>query len=178
MAENKRTIVILHGSLRDNSSSAAVIKKMINIIGDRANVIQYKGTGQLPHFDDKAQVPETVNEFCNLILKADGVFICTPEYAFGIPGTLKNALDWTVGSGVFDRKPVALTTASSQGQKGHAAMLNVLTAINCRLNDKTNLLISYIRSKINTEGEVADENTLKDILQVVETFIETLDKAD
>jgi NAD(P)H-dependent FMN reductase len=172
----KKTIVVLHGSLRDTSSSAAVIRKVSQLVGDRANLILYKGTGQLPHFDDKAETPETVNELRKIIFDADGVLICTPEYAFGIPGTLKNALDWTVGSGEFDMKPVALITASSIGEKGHAAMINVLTAINGRMSEETTLLISFIRSKIGANGEVNDEKTISDISNLIEAFIKMMNE--
>lgn len=174
--ENKKTIVVLHGSLRDTSSSAAVIKKAAGLIGDRAVVVQYKGTGLLPHFDDKVEAPSSVNELRKLVFDADAVLICTPEYAFGIPGTLKNALDWLVGSGEFDQKPVALITASSQGQKGHAAMLNVLTAINARMTEETQLLISFIRSKIDAGGEVNDDNTSKEIKSVMEALLTLIDE--
>lgn len=176
MTDNKKTIVVLHGSLRETSSSAAVISCAAKIIGNRADIIPYKGTGQLPHFDDKAETPLPVKEFHKLIADADAVLICTPEYAFGIPGTLKNALDWCVGSGAFDQKPVALITASSQGQKGHTAMLNVLAAINSRMNNETQLLISYIRSKIDSKGEVSDENTINDIRKVVEALLKLMDE--
>ncbi|MBI2731483.1 MAG: NAD(P)H-dependent oxidoreductase [Sphingobacteriales bacterium] len=176
MSRNKKTIVILHGSLRDNSSSAAVIRKAVQMIGDKANVILYKGTGQLPHFDDKAAIPAEVIAFRKLIFDADGILICTPEYVFGIPGTLKNALDWTVGSGEFDRKPTALITASSIGEKGHAALLHVLTAISCKLNDNTNLLISFIRSKINVEGEVTDATTVKEIESVTDALLRLMNE--
>jgi NAD(P)H-dependent FMN reductase len=149
---------------------------VMKIIGGRVNVIKYKGTGQLPHFDDKADVTGDVIAFRKLIFDADGILICTPEYAFGIPGTLKNALDWTVGSGEFDKKPVALITASSIGEKGHAAMINVLTAINGRMSEATNLLISFIRSKIGADGEVSDEKTISYISNLVDAFIKMMEE--
>lgn len=172
----KKTIVVLHGSLRDTSSSAAIIRKVSQLIGDTANLILFKGTGQLPHFDDKAEVPDSVTAFRKIIFDADGVLICTPEYAFGIPGTLKNALDWTVGSGEFDKKPVALITASSIGEKGHAAMINVLTAINGRMSEETNLLISFIRTKIGADGEVSDEKTISALSKLVGAFINMMNE--
>ncbi len=174
--KQEKTIVILHGSLRETSSSAAVIRKFTAFVGDRAKVIQYKGTGQLPHFDDTAALPKAVNEFRKLIYDADAVLICTPEYAFGIPGTLKNALDWTVGSGEFDQKPVALITASSQGQKGHAAMLNVLTAIHVTMTHETQLLISFIRSKIGADGTINDTTAIKDIERVADALLQLINE--
>ena len=57
----------------------------------------FDGVGNLPHFNDSDEVDPRVEEFRTKIKTADAVLICTPEYAFGVPGSLKNALDWTVG---------------------------------------------------------------------------------
>lgn len=172
MPGTKKTIVILHGSLRENSSSAAVIRTAVKMFGDRVNIIHYNGTGQLPHFNDMDEVPAVVVAFRKLIADADGVLICTPEYAYGIPGTLKNALDWTVSSGEFYQKAVSLITASSQGEKGHTALLHVLTAISCKLSDESNLIISFIRSKVEKGGEVTDAATIEAIRRTIEAFIQ------
>ncbi|HEY2580504.1 MAG TPA: NADPH-dependent FMN reductase [Mucilaginibacter sp.] len=76
----------------------------------------YDGLAQIPHFDpglDNDNPPATVAEFRKLLADAHAVIICTPEYAYGVPGTLKNALDWTVSSGSLDGKTMALITAST-----------------------------------------------------------------
>jgi NAD(P)H-dependent FMN reductase len=53
-----------------------------------------------------------------LLERADGVLIATPEYAFGIPGALKNAFDWMVGSGHFYEKRVAILSAAPTVERG------------------------------------------------------------
>ena len=97
-------------------------------LAGKANVILYDGLGNLPHFDDSKHPPETVTAFRTLLQVCDGVLICSPEYAFGVPGSLKNALDWTVSSGEFVHKPLALITAATGGDKAHAALLDTLCA--------------------------------------------------
>jgi len=124
----------------------------------------YRGVGSLPHFNDSEEVPSTVTDFRDQVKRADAVLVCTPEYAFGVPGSLKNALDWTVGSGEFIDKPVGLITASSQGEKGHAALLLILTAISARIVEDASLLISFVRAKLDKEGNVKDES-VRDALQ-------------
>lgn len=116
----------------------------------------YKGLGTLPHFNDPQTTPPEVEDFRQSLKEADGVFICTPEYAFGVPGSLKNALDWTVGTSDFVSKPVALVTASSVGDKAHAALLQTLTAISANIVEGGTLLISFIRAKLNQEGKITD----------------------
>jgi hypothetical protein len=81
---------------------------------------------------------------------------CLPQH---VPGSLKNALDWTVVSGEFINKPVALITASSQSEKGHAALLLILTAISARIVEKSSFVISFIRAKLDEKGAFKDPQT-------------------
>lgn len=132
----------------------------------------YEGVGALPHFNDPENTPQPVLDFREQIRQADAVIICTPEYAFGVPGSLKNALDWTVGSGEFINKPVALITASSQGEKGHAALLLILTAISARIIEKSSLIISFIRAKLDEKGEFKDPQTRTNLQLAIDTLIQ------
>lgn len=132
----------------------------------------YNDIGALPHFNDPEFVPEKVTEFCNRIKRSDAVLICTPEYAFGIPGSLKNALDWTVGSSEFVNKPVALITASSQGEKGHAALLLVLEAISAKVIEEGSILISFVRSKLDEKGKIKDQNLEQNLRKALKALVE------
>ena len=99
----------------------------------------YNGLAGIPAFNDSNEMPEPVAEFIKLLSEADGVFFCIPEYAFGVPGALKNALDWTVSSSTaFPDKPVALITAATGGDKAHAAFL---------LTSKSNKLQKFLREQ-------------------------------
>lgn len=164
-------LLILPGSLRKNSSSNAIIRAMITMLPDDVDVEVYNGIGGLPHFNDAEGVQESVKEFRMKIKNADAVLFCTPEYAFGIPGSLKNALDWTVGSGEFVDKPVGLVTASSQGEKGHAALLLVLGAISAKVIDEATLLISFVRARLDDKGNVKDALTVNNLQKVVNTLL-------
>ena len=98
-------ILAISGSLRADSSATAVMKEVTSMMPEGVHVTVYEGLGNLPHFNDSLTVPAQVHQFRKMVAEADGVLICTPEYAFGIPGSLKNALDWTVGTGEFVEKP-------------------------------------------------------------------------
>src|ERR1041385_3095754 len=105
-----KKILAISGSLRAESFNTAVLRAVQQMVGQGATVIFYNGYDQLPHFNtelDTDNAPERVKQVRDLRRTADGVVICTPEYAFGMPGSLKNALDWTVSSGEFNEKPVA-----------------------------------------------------------------------
>src|SRR5688500_6862162 len=103
-----KKILALPGTLRAESSSNVVLKIISENLTGSVSFEIYDMIGSLPHFNDAKEVPTAVQDFKNKIRLADGVLICTPEYAFGVPGSLKNALDWTVSSGEFVDKPVAL----------------------------------------------------------------------
>ena len=80
----------------------------------------YEGLASLPHFnpdDDEEGTtpPPAVAALRALLGAADGILISTPEYAHGVPGSLKNALDWLVSDGALVDKPIALISASPVG---------------------------------------------------------------
>ncbi len=173
---NKISILAISGSLRANSSNNAVIATAATLVAGEVDFIIYEGLGSLPHFDDSDDPAPEVIAFRKLLGAADGVFICTPEYAFGVPGSLKNALDWTVSTGEFVNKPVALITAATGGDKAHASLKLTLTALSARVLEETTLLISFIRSKMNTNCEVTDNETIQAIKNIMDTFIRDINQ--
>lgn len=161
----KITILAISGSLRHSSSNTAIVKEIKKMMPGNVEYIIFEGLANIPHFNDSTEVPPSVNEWRNQIASADAVLFCTPEYAFGVPGTLKNALDWAVGSTTFSDKPVALITASSVGDKAHVSLMHTLTALGTNIVD--DLLISFVRSKLNAQGEITDSDTAKAVQSLV-----------
>ena len=171
MLKAKIKILAISGSLRANSSNSIILEAMEKMIPANVDFFIYKGLGSLPQFDDPEQTPIAVSVWRNHLQEADAVLICTPEYAFGVPGSLKNALDWTVSSGELVNKPLALITASTGGEKAHAAFLQIFTALSAKIPEGGALLISYVRSKINASGEISDIPTRDAVKQVLEKLI-------
>ncbi|PWU03372.1 MAG: flavoprotein [Bacteroidetes bacterium] len=167
-------ILIIPGSLRNGSSNHIILKAAASFIPHNFQKIWFDGLGGLPHFNDSESPPEQVVKFQKLIAEADGILICSPEYAFGVPGVLKNALDWTVGSGSFVDKPVALITAATGGEKAHASLLLTLSALSAIVPKDARLLISFVRSKINSQGEITDPETKQKIDTVIKALIEAI----
>ena len=77
-----------------------------------------------------ATPPAPVAHWRAALAEADAVLISSPEYAHGIPGVLKNALDWVVGSGELVNKPVGVLSASSASAFAHPQLVEVLTTMN------------------------------------------------
>ena len=171
-----RTIKILAipGSLRANSSSNQILESVIAFAPADVSIEIFNGVGMLPHFNDPIEVPDSVLDFRNKVRQADAVLICSPEYAFGIPGSLKNALDWTVSSSEFVDKPVGVITASSQGEKGHAALILVLTAISSRLIHDATVLIPFVRSKLDSSGNIKDKELANHLKQALHSLAKSV----
>jgi len=167
------TILAICGSLRPESSNMAILKALSSWLPAQVKYHIYDHIGKLPHFDPTLNhdtPPAEVNHFRQLITQSDGVIICSPEYAFGIPGSLKNALDWTVSSGEFTDKPVAVITASSSGEKAHEALLTVMNVITGQVPGSSTLLIPYIRTKI-ANGIITDEETTTKLQAVITSLL-------
>lgn len=169
-----KKILAICGSTRQNSINLELLK-IISVL-EKGNIeFQiFTQIGYLPHFNPDLDTPENVPPFVvkfrNKLKEADGILICTPEYAMGVPGTLKNALDWTVSSMEFSQKPTALITASTNGEKGHQSLLETLKAIEVKIDDKNALLISTPRTKIK-DGIITDSETLEKVSELMSHLI-------
>lgn len=169
----KSKILAIPGSLRANSSTHVVLSEIKNMMPSDVALEIFDGVGGLPHFDGADETPSVVKSFLEKLSEADGILICTPEYAFGVPGSLKNALDWTVGSMEMNDKPTALITASTGGERGHESMIHTLTALSAKMAGGSSLLISFIRSKIK-EGKIADEKVKESIQGVMNSLVRSI----
>jgi chromate reductase, NAD(P)H dehydrogenase (quinone) len=175
MMQQKIKIFAVSGSLRPVSSASNVLKVVGNLVPAYVSFEIFTGLEKIPAFNDSNEIPTPVVDFIKQITNADAVFFCIPEYALGVPGALKNALDWTVASTAFSFKPVALITAASGGEKAHAAFSLTLTALGTKIADDTKLLISFIRTKLNENGEVKDMATLDAIKKVINSLIQIVE---
>jgi chromate reductase, NAD(P)H dehydrogenase (quinone) len=175
MSQRKKVLAI-SGSTRQHSSNHNLINAIAELFAGEIEVTVFDSIAGLPHFDPDNtidNVPSPVLNFRKQINDADGVLICTPEYAHGVPGSLKNAIDWTVSSNEFSHKPVVLITASTDGKFGHAALLETLKVIEAENIDQLQLLIPFIRTKISGD-KITDEKTLAEIKLLINNFITTI----
>jgi chromate reductase, NAD(P)H dehydrogenase (quinone) len=174
MKENKIRILGISGSLRKSSSASALLRQAGELMPEQVEFKIYEDLEKIPAFDDGRLIVVPVLNFIKQISEADAVFFCIPEYAFGVPGALKNALDWTVSTTVFSGKPVALITAASGGDKAHAAMSLTLTALGTKISENTQLLLSFIRTKLDEKGRLKDEAELQSMINVINALIQTI----
>lgn len=127
-------ILAISGSLQAGSSNTAVLVAAADLAAAGVEVDRAVPVGDVPPFNpdlDGDGAPAAVTRLRAQLAAADGVLIATPEYAHSLPGSLKNALDWIVGSGELYGKPVAILSASPRptgGALGRDALERTLGA--------------------------------------------------
>ncbi|MFN8356176.1 MAG: NADPH-dependent FMN reductase [Spirosomataceae bacterium] len=168
-----KKIIAIAGSLKSNSSNQVIINTIAQLATGKFDVALYDGLAELPHFNpdlDSLVPPSAVMHMRTAIEQADGVVICTPEYVFSIPSTLKNLIEWCVSTIVFSEKPTALITASASGDKGHEELQLLMQTLGAKLTPDTTILIKAIKGKVNQHGEINDAVTLQAIEKLVNSF--------
>ncbi len=166
----KQKILAICGSTKPDSINKSLIRAIAGLTAGYFDLTIFENIAAIPHFNpdlDNETPPAAVVDFRRLLQEADGVLICTPEYAMGVPGTLKNAIDWIVSSCGFCYKPVALITASTHGLKGHQSLLETLRIIESDITEETQLVISFVKAKVSKDGRITDRETQEKVLAVV-----------
>ena len=109
-------VLAVSGSLQARSSNRALLATAHRVAPEGVEVVDAVSVGDIAHFnpdlDREGDTPAAVTDFRAQVAAADGVLIASPEYAHSLPGVLKNALDWLVGSGELYEKRVAVLCAS------------------------------------------------------------------
>lgn len=166
---SRARLAALSGSLRTGSLNAALIALIAQM--GLAEVVRVDTV--LPPFspDLADDAPPDVLAFRQALNDADAILICTPEYAMGVPGVLKNAIDWTVGSCEFAHKPTALITCTASGEIAHPAMLEILKVLEARISDDTVFLMNHNRAKLTADGRFRDRDTDIRVRGVVSALI-------
>ncbi|MFL6246271.1 MAG: NADPH-dependent FMN reductase [Thermoanaerobaculia bacterium] len=171
-------IVAINGSLRKSSSNGALLRAARRVAPDDVEIAMYEGLADLPQFNPDLDMegmtpPPPVAELRQLLIEADAVLISSPEYAHGVPGALKNMLDWLVSVGELVDKPVALLNASPiGGAYAQASLLETLRTMNWRVVEEASLTEPFVGRKIT--GELTDEAALETLRSALAALRGTL----
>ena len=149
--------------------------------GPSAVVSFYPDLDKLPHFNpdlDNENPPAAVLVFRKELAESDGLVISSPEYAHGVPGTLKNALDWIVSSGELIDKPVLLIHASTEGGlRIQAQLAEILRTMSARILTGPPLFSATARKAFDDEGRAVDSQVAQSLQAGLNLLIEALQKA-
>lgn len=146
-------ILAISGSLRKHSLNTALLRAAIDIAPSGIEIRYCEGLGDLPLFNPDLEGLESLSvlSFRAELRAADGVVIASPEYAHGVTGVLKNALDWVVGSGEFMRKPVCCINTSSRSTIAYESLKEILKTMDAKIIDEASRVIG-LPNGITKEG--------------------------
>jgi len=155
-------IFAVSGSLRAASSNTALLRAASSLAPEGVEVALYKGLAGLPHFNpdldnlDAGTAPPPVMDFRSRLQASDGVLISSPEYAHGVPGALKNAIDWVVSSGEIYEKPVAFLNASMGARHAYASLTETLETADADIVREASVRVGLPTNRIDETGILAN----------------------
>jgi chromate reductase len=161
------TFMTVCGSLRARSSNAALLDAVSLLAPAGVTVERYDGLATLPPFnpdDDVEPAPPAVSALRQRVSSADALVISSPEYAHGVPGALKNALDWLVSGVEIFQKPVALLNPSPGSHFAHPQLMETLRVMSATVVEDACLTLSIAGRGLDAEG-IARQPELADAIR-------------
>ena len=168
-------ILAISGSLRAASINSALLRAVARLAPADMSITLYLGLGDLPLFnpDIEASDPVPVAHLRAHILSADALIIASPEYAHGITGVMKNALDWMVGCEAFVHKPVALLNASPRAVHAQAALRETVSIMSAQIVAAACITLPILGAKLG-EDEIVQHPEISAALLAALVAIRTV----
>jgi NAD(P)H-dependent FMN reductase len=119
----------------------------------------YEGLALLPHFNpdlDVEPAPGAVADLRARVGEADALLIASPEYARGVAGSLKNALDWLVSGPEMVNKPVGAINASPRATEAYAALVGTLRTMSASIVDEASLVLPLFQEHRTIDAILAE----------------------
>ncbi|GAB0116536.1 NADPH-dependent FMN reductase [Acidisoma sp. 7E03] len=179
--EQRLTVTGIAGSIRRQAYSQAALRSLAALLPAQTNYAEL-AIGAFPHYDqdlDGEAAPAAVADARARIAASDAVLIVTPEFNHGIPGVLKNALDWLsrpAFTSCFVGKPVLFASigpGALGGVRAQYQLRETLAAMLCRMAPLKELIVPEIAEKIS-EGRLTDARTIAHFDAALERFLAEL----
>lgn len=151
------SLLALSGSLRKQSYNTAALRALQQLVPQHVG-IKLGSIAGLPLFnpDLEEEGIAAVAELKSDLARADGLIIASPEYAHGISGPLKNALDWLVSGTEFPLKPIMLVNTSPRAHHAQDALMEVLSTMSGTLVGDAFVSLPLLGSNLDAGGILAD----------------------
>jgi len=162
-------LLAISGSLRAASSNSVLLHVAARLAPEGVDVRFYERMGELPHFNPELEVPDVVADLKREVTQTDGVLFCTPEYVHGLPGSLKNLLDWLVSDGELWDKPVAILSAR-KSEFAEPQLREVLRTLMARVCEEASVLVPFPTNKISVEEVLSHPELSEPIRVAMEAF--------
>jgi chromate reductase len=180
MADQTLNVISICGSLRKGSYNRMVMNALPALAPEGMTITEAPSFTEFPLYNADIQnstgFPAPVQKLADAIRAADGVIINTPEYNFGVPGGLKNAIDWVsrLQNQPFIGKPVALESASPGpvgGARVQYDLRRTMVFLDALTLNKPEIFIGNCAQRIDDKtGKITDEQTVGFIKQQLAAF--------
>ena len=172
-------LMTVSGSLRTGSSNTTLLAAAALVAPPAVTVSAYTALDTLPAFNPDieeaaARVPSAVRRWRTALAAADMLLVSTPEYAHGIPGALKNALDWVVGSTELVGKPVGVINPSAASRFAFPQLIEVLTVMSATVVPAATVVLDLPRRGLDATELAADATVAASLRGVISALLAAL----
>ena len=169
-------ILGISGSLRARSSSTELLRAACSMAPANVLMTVYGGLDALPHFNpdldgEGADAPGPVEDLRRRVRDADALLICSPEYAHGVPGALKNALDWLVSVPDLPNKPVGLLNPAPRSWHAQASLAETLRTMSMTLITDPPIVVPLLQPASGSEATALDPALAATLRGVIEALV-------
>jgi chromate reductase len=175
------SILGLAGSLRRESYNRALVRAAAGLAPPAAAIEVFERLGEIPPYNDDARLrglPDPVADLWQAVATADALLVATPEYNYGVPGVLKNALDWISrppAESPLRHKPVAIMGAST-GNFGTAraqlALRQTFQFIESYVLLKPEVMVFKAAERFDDDGELTDEAAREQVVAQLRALVD------
>ena len=170
-------VLAISGSLRARSTNTEALRAAAFVAPASLRVEMYPGLASLPHFNpdldvEGAVAPNSVERLRAQVGVADALLISSPEYAHGVPGALKNALDWLVSSPVMVGKRVGLLNISPRSTYVSASLAETLRTMSAVIVPGAWIELPITGTGLDAVGIAAHPEFATKLRSALETLVE------
>ena len=168
-------LLAISGSLRAHSSNGELLRALARLAAPEIVVEIYDGLASLPHFNpaldrEGMTLPAPIQDLRRRIADADGLVISSPEYAHGVPGSLKNALDWLVSGPEMVYRPTALLNPSPRSVHAQASLAETLDTMSTTLVEGACIALPIAGRGLDADGILANDDLRTQLEGVLESM--------
>lgn len=170
-------ILAIAGSLRARSTNRTVLEAARLLAPPGIQIQLFDGLGELPLFNPDREEEDlpAVAGLRAAVGSADGLLICSPEYARGISAALKNALEWLVSGAEFPDKAVAVINASQRSTDADGQLRLILRTMSARLIDDASITLPMLGKDMDSEALAADPVLSPILRRAIADFAATIE---
>lgn len=174
LAAPRLRVLAVSGSLRAGSTNTAALQALATVAPCGVSVTLFEGLRSVPPFDpdqDGESLPAPVAALRQALGAADALVISSPEYARGVSGVLKNALDWLVGGAEMPGKRVGLVNTSTRAVHAPAALRLTLDTMAARVIEAACVTLPLLGRTLDAAAIAADPllaEPLRDVLTALD----------